>query len=61
MLALVILTPILFNFTGLIDTYLTKLFGKQQKAGNLQSSTETLMIIGGMIALLVAFIMFCIV
>ncbi|MDR2540461.1 MAG: hypothetical protein LBD11_01430 [Candidatus Peribacteria bacterium] len=45
MLALVLLVPILFNISGIIDTYLTKLFSKHQKSGNLTSSTGTLMIV----------------
>ena len=59
MLRLVLLPPILFNLTGIIDTYLTKLLGKHQTLGNLKSSTGTLMIIGGLLALLVAIVLFC--
>ena len=59
MLRLIILPPILFNLNWIVDTYLTKLLGKQQKAGVLESSTETLMIIGGMLTFLAAIVLFC--
>ena len=54
MIFFMILAPLLFNLTGLIDTYLTKLFWKEQSEGTIESSTWTLMIIWGSIALLVA-------
>ncbi|MFA7285118.1 MAG: hypothetical protein WC004_04850 [Candidatus Absconditabacterales bacterium] len=55
-IALLLLAPILFNATGIVDTFLTKLFRKEQDDGVLQSSISTLMIIGGIIALVVALV-----
>ncbi len=56
MFLLLIIAPILFNLTWLIDTYLTSRFGKEQKEWTLESSTWTLMIIWWIIALLVSII-----
>jgi hypothetical protein len=45
MLALVLLAPLLFATTGIIDTYFTKVLGVKQKEGTLTSSIATLMVI----------------
>lgn len=49
-----LIAPILFNATWIIDTFLSRLFKKEQNNWVLESSISTLMIIGGIIALLVA-------
>lgn len=52
MLLLLLLAPFVFNLSGLIDTYLTQLFWKDQLDGWLHSSTWTLMIIWWIVALI---------
>lgn len=56
MLLLILLAPILFNATGLIDTYLTQRFKNQESDGVLADGIATLMIIGGIVALAVALV-----
>ncbi len=54
MLFLILLAPILFNATGLIDTFLTTKFKNHESDGLLADGTATLMIIGGIVALFVS-------
>lgn len=58
MLFLILLAPILFNLTGLIDTFLTTKFKNHESDGILEDGTATLMIIWGVIALLVSLFIF---
>jgi uncharacterized membrane protein len=51
------LPPFLFNLTGLIDTFLVKFFGKEQDEGILHDGTGTLMIIGGIVAGMIALVL----
>lgn len=54
LLLIFLVPPILFNLTGLIDTFLVTKFGEEKWSGNLESGIGTLMIIWGTIAGLVA-------
>ena len=60
MLLLVLIAPLLFATTGVIDTYFTKVLTKQQNEGILSSSVATLMIIGGIVSLLFVIVLFSI-
>lgn len=42
--------PFLFNLTWLIDTFLIKLFGKEEDSGDLHDGIGSLMIIGSLVA-----------
>jgi len=46
MLALVLIPPLLFALTGIIDTYFVHILGEKQQRGILKNSIATLMIIG---------------
>ena len=58
MLRLVLIAPLLFATTGVIDTYFTKVLTKKQNEGILSSSVATLMIIGGIVSLLFILVLF---
>lgn len=49
-----IIPPFLFNLTGLIDTFLIKLFGKEEDNGDLHDGIWSLMIIWSLVAGFVA-------
>lgn len=49
-----IIPPFLFNLTWLIDTFLVKLFGKEEDEWNLNDGIWTLMIIWGVVAWIIA-------
>lgn len=52
---LIFLVPsILFNLTGLIDTFLVNTFGKEKSEGNLENGIGSLMIVGWCVAWIVA-------
>jgi drug/metabolite transporter (DMT)-like permease len=60
MLLLVLIAPLLFATTGVIDTYFTKVLTQKQKEGILSSSVATLMIIGGIVSLFLVLVLFAI-
>lgn len=54
MLFLLLLAPILFNLTGLVDTFLTTKFKNHESDGLLVDGIAALMLIGGIVALCVS-------
>lgn len=60
MLALVIIAPLLFATTGVIDTYFSRILTQKQKEGILSNSIATRLIIGGIVSLLFTVVLFCI-
>lgn len=52
-----LLAPFLFNLTGLIDTFLIKLFGKEEDSGDLHDGIGSLMIIWSLVAGIIALVL----
>lgn len=58
MIYLLLLAPILFNTTWIIDTFLTKLFKKKENEWLIHNSISSLMIVWWVITLIVSLILF---
>jgi uncharacterized membrane protein len=57
MIYLLLLAPVLFNITGIIDTFLTKLFKRQENEWLIHNSIASLMIIWWVITLIVSLLL----
>ncbi len=52
-----LLAPFFFNLGGLIDTFLVKIFGKEEDSGDLNDGIGSLMIIGSVVAALIVLVL----